>query len=60
LTATRGALKAKKCFWYTPDYKCTEGKWTYAKMVPKEMLITNPDGSKSLIKQEKVRFPRKL
>jgi hypothetical protein len=43
---TGGALKAMKCFWYTLNYKCTEGERTYAKMVPQEMLITNPDGSK--------------
>jgi hypothetical protein len=59
LDATGGLLKAKKCFWYMLDYKCMEGKWTYAKIVPKEMLITNPDGSKIPIKQEKVNVSKK-
>ncbi len=40
LNVTGGALKAKKCVWYKLDYKCTEEKWSYAKMVPQEMLIT--------------------
>jgi hypothetical protein len=54
-----GALKMEKCFWYTLDYKCTEGEWTYAEMVPREMLITNLDGSKCPIKQEGVDVSKK-
>jgi hypothetical protein len=36
-----------------------EGEWTYAKMVPQEMLITNPNESKSPIKQERVDVSKK-
>jgi hypothetical protein len=54
LNSTGGALKPDKCFWYLLDYVCNDGKWTCAEMVPQEMLITNPDGTKSPIKQEKV------
>jgi hypothetical protein len=54
LNATGGALKPKKCFWYLLDYVCKDGQWAYAEMVPREMLITNPDGTKSPINQVKV------
>jgi hypothetical protein len=47
-------LKPEKCFWYLLDYTYTDGDWSYANIVPKELLITNLDGSKSLIKQEEV------
>jgi hypothetical protein len=30
------------------------GEWTYADIDPRELLITNPDGTKSPIKQEEV------
>jgi hypothetical protein len=59
LNATGGALKPEKCFWYLIDYVCEEGKWKYAEMVPREMVITNPDGTKSPIKQEKVTESKK-
>jgi hypothetical protein len=54
LNATGGALKAEKCFWYLLDYRCIDGEWTYTDALLKEILITNPDGTKSLIKQEEV------
>jgi hypothetical protein len=54
LNATGGALKPEKCFWYLLDYECSEGEWTYAKEMTTELRITNPDGTKSPIKQEKV------
>jgi hypothetical protein len=54
LNATGGALKPEKCFWYLLDYECKEGEWTYADMTHREMYVTNPDGTKSPIKQEKV------
>ncbi len=54
LNATGGALKPEKCFWYLLDYVCKDGEWTYAEMVPREMMITNPNGTTSPIKQEKV------
>jgi hypothetical protein len=60
LNATGGALKPEKCFWYLLDYKCKDGKWTYAEMVPHEMVITNPDGTKSPIKQETVPNSKKM
>lgn len=59
LIATGGALKPEKCFWYLIDYVCEEGKWKYAEMVLQEMVITNPDGTKSPIKQEKVTESKK-
>ncbi len=60
LNATGGALKPEKCFWYLLDYVCQDGEWTYAEMVPWEMLITNPDDTTSSIKQEKVTESKKI
>jgi hypothetical protein len=54
LNAIGGALKPEKCFWYLLDYDCVEGEWTYAETRDAELKITNPDGTKSPIKQEKV------
>jgi hypothetical protein len=54
LNARVGALKSDKCFWYLLNYVCKDSQWTYAEMVPREMLITNPDGTKSPINQVKV------
>jgi hypothetical protein len=51
LNATRGALKPEKCFWYLLNYECVDGKWTYPNMVPREMVITHPDGTMSPFKQ---------
>jgi hypothetical protein len=51
LNTTGGALKPEKCFWYLLDYACKEGEWTYAELVPWEMLITNPDSTISPLKQ---------
>ena len=59
LNATGGGLKPKKCFWYLLDYKCTEGKWTYTEMTQHKMFVTNQDGTKSPIKQEKVTDSKK-
>jgi hypothetical protein len=59
LNATGGALKPEKCWWYLLDYTCVDGKWTYADMAPRELLITNPDGTKSMIKQEDVLVSKK-
>ncbi len=59
LNATGGTLKPEKCFWYTLDYVCTDGDWTHADMVPHTLVITNPDGSKSPIKQEEVDMSKK-
>jgi hypothetical protein len=36
-----------------------DGKWSYVDSVPRELLITNPDGSKSSIKQEEVTESKK-
>jgi hypothetical protein len=52
-------LKPEKCFWYLLDYTCTDGKWSYTDSVPRELLITNPNGSKIPIKQEEVQNPRR-
>jgi hypothetical protein len=59
LNATGGALKPEKCWWYLLDYTCVDGKWTYADMAPRELLITNLDGRKSGIKQEDVSESKK-
>jgi hypothetical protein len=59
LNATGGALKPDKCFWYLLNYVCKDGQWTYAEMVPREMLITNPDSTKSPINQVKVTESKK-
>ena len=59
LNATGGALKPGKCFWYMINCICKEGKWKYVKMVPQEMVIINPDGTKSPIKQEEVTESKK-
>ena len=45
LNATGGALKPEKCFWYLIDNVCKEGKWIYAEMVPREMVMTNPNST---------------
>jgi hypothetical protein len=49
LNATGGALKAEKCFWYLLDYTCKNREWSYAEMVPRNLFITNPDGTRSPI-----------
>jgi hypothetical protein len=59
LNATGGALKLEKCFWYLLDYECKDGEWSYTEMLPYEMFITNPDGTKSPIKQETVTDSKK-
>jgi hypothetical protein len=59
LNATGGALKPEKCWWYLLDYTCEDGEWTYADIVPQDLLITNPDGTKSAIKQEKATASKK-
>ncbi len=41
------------------DYTCIDGKWTYVDIVPRELLITNPDSTKSPIKQEEVTATKK-
>jgi hypothetical protein len=59
LNATGGALKPDKCFGYLLDYVCKDGQWTYAEMVPRKMLITNLDGTKSPINQVNVTESKK-
>jgi hypothetical protein len=54
LNPTGGALKPEKCFWYLLDYECVDGEWKYVDMVPRELVITNPDGTTSPISQEQV------
>ena len=34
------------------DYECMEGKWTYTETAHHKMFVTNPDGTKSPVKQE--------
>jgi hypothetical protein len=60
LNAMGGAIKQEKCFWYLLDYTCTDREWSYANIVPRELLITNPDRSKSPIKQEEVTESKKM
>ena len=59
LNATGGALKPEKCFWYLLDYTCYEGEWSYAVHSDFELSVTNPDGSRSSIKQEEVATSKK-
>jgi hypothetical protein len=59
LITTRGALKPEKCWWYLLDYTCVDGEWTYADIVPRELLITNPDGIKGPITQGEVAASKK-
>jgi len=54
LNATGGVLKPEKCFWYLLDYTCYEREWSYAMNSDFELSVTNPDGSRSSIKQEEV------
>ncbi len=59
LNATGGALKLGKCWWYLLDYTCEDGKWTHADIVPRNLFITNSDGTKSAIKQEEATASKK-
>ncbi len=59
LSATGRALKPEKCFWYLLDYTCKDVKWSYAEMAPRKWSITNPDGSRSAIKQKDVTVSKK-
>jgi len=59
LNATGGALKPEKCFWYMLDYTCEDGEWSYEEMTPRELFVTNPDGTKSQINQEEVTVSKK-
>ena len=59
LNATGGALKPEKCFWYLLGYECVDGEWKYVDMVPRELVITNLDGTTSLISQEHVTASKK-
>jgi hypothetical protein len=59
LNATGGALKPEKYWWYLLDYTCKDGQWTYANTVPRDLFITNPDGTKSAIKQEEATVSKK-
>ena len=59
LNATRGALKPEKCFWYLLDYTCIEGKWAYTVHSDFKLSVTNPDRSRSSIRQEEVSTSKK-
>jgi hypothetical protein len=59
LNATGGALKPEKWFWYLLDYTCNEGEWSYVVHSDFELSVTNPDGSRSSIKQEEVATSKK-
>ncbi len=59
LNATGGALRPEKCFWYLLDYECVDDEWKYVDMVPRELVITNPDGTMSPISQELVTSSKK-
>ena len=67
VTDTRGATSVEQltyCNGWSPqtgkvlldmlDYMCKDGEWSYAEMTPRELFITNPDGTKSQINQEGV------
>jgi hypothetical protein len=59
LHATGITLKPEKCWWYLLDCICVDGKWTYTDIVPRELLITNPDGTKSSTKLEEATVSKK-
>jgi hypothetical protein len=59
LNATGGALKSEKCWWYLLDYTSEDGEWTYADIVPRYLFITNPNSTKSAIKQEEATASKK-
>jgi hypothetical protein len=59
LNATGEALKLEKCFWYLLDYTCNKGEWSYSVHSDFEHFVTNPDGTKSSIKQEEVLTSKK-
>ena len=59
LNATEGALKPEKCFWYLLDDTCNEGEWAYAVHLDFKLSVTNPDGSRSSIRQEEVLTSKK-
>jgi hypothetical protein len=52
LQASGGALKPKKCFWYSLDYKCKAGIWSYVDTSDFELKIINADGKKIIIEQK--------
>lgn len=41
------------------DYTCKDEEWSYAEMTPRELFITNPEGTKSHINQEGVTMSKK-
>jgi hypothetical protein len=59
LNATGSALKPVKFWWYLLDYTCEDGELMYADIVLQDLLITNPNGTKSAIKQEEVTASKK-
>ena len=59
LNATGGALKPEKCFWYLLDYTCIEGEWAYEVHSDFKLYVTNPDESRSRIRQEEVSTSKK-
>ncbi len=54
-----GTLKPEKCWWYLINYTCEDEERTYADIVPHELYITNPNGTKSSIKQEEATVSKK-
>jgi hypothetical protein len=55
----RRGLKTRKCFWYMLDYECKDREWTYVETMPRELVITNPNRTKSPIQQEDVTVSKK-
>ena len=54
LQATGGALKPEKCFWYSIDYNCEEGIWTFTTESEHDITITNLNGDRNTIHQKEV------
>ena len=52
LQASGGALKPEKCFWYSLDYKCDAGIWSYVETNDFELTITNAEGEEIIIEQK--------
>lgn len=44
--------KPKKCFWYSLDYKCEAGIWSYAEASDIQQKITNNKGEQTIIEQK--------
>ena len=57
LSATGGAIKGPKSFWYLIAYVCVQGIWQYSPdkdLESKQIVLRNADGSSSVLSRKKV------